>query len=872
MPRRRLRRRSLSKRRPLTVQRLEDRRLLTATPLGATVFDTGEFMLGTVGVVPIFFESDGSIDPQTQNWTPGEIDGMLDKIREGVHWWSETLDALGTVHTLDFVVDDTYAVNPVSTPYEPIDRISNDFQLYAGEFLQSQGYGGSATFEAAVHRFNHDQRLRMGTDWAFSIFVVDASDDPDGQFASGGSFSNAFAFPGGLFFVLPSSRPASTVAHEMGHIFWARDEYPGGGSWTDTRGYYNAQNLNAADNPTPGFVQQPSIMRGGFPLAEAYANRFSPASTLAMIGWQDSNGNGIFDMADVPLALDAVGYYDAEVYHFRGSAAAVPLMNQNSSGPQSDITLNRVSRLEYSLDGGAWITGATPDAQVAELDVAIPISEPFSSIRWRVIDDAIGVTSPIIEASAMEPAISAATITGYAFLDENVSGTRDALESLLAGTVITVRREDGSAIPAGGVAAAELGLGVIGGPIDGISLSGEGLMLDGRVRVATVSAAGDQNVFQAFDLQRQRWISGWSPKATLDAELDQLSGTVTVEFASLGSLGYGRVEAYDHAGHLIARATSQGLQGGEAGSVTVSDPGGQIARIRAFGHAGTEIAVTAIRYGMESTVVTDTGVWAFPNLQDGVYQIDIVPPKVIHQFDQASFVIDVVAGVSPTIVAAASRVTSPRHNAALPWDVNGDGFVTALDALLVINDLARNDARILAEGERTGPDIDVNNDGSVSALDALLVINELSRKSSPGSGEGEDPANQPLTDSTELPLQLATPFSPAGQSGNLADAPNDLVLAHWPAPEPLFWPAPESVLPVVGQIGEAELANDPAGAWRVPESKIPAMWTTASPDRSSVAEKPLPTPGFSRPSSAAIDSGIRGLFPENPELFLKPAL
>ncbi len=46
-------------------------------------------------------------------------------------------------------------------------------------------------------------------------------------------------------------------------MFWARDEYAGGGSSADRRGYYNTQNLNAADNPAQGFVQQPSIMATG---------------------------------------------------------------------------------------------------------------------------------------------------------------------------------------------------------------------------------------------------------------------------------------------------------------------------------------------------------------------------------------------------------------------------------------------------------------------------------------------------------------------------------------------------------------------------------------------------------------------------------
>ena len=69
------------------------------------------------------------------------------------------------------------------------------------------------------------------------------------------------------------------------------------------------------------------------------------------------------------------------------------------------------------------------------------------------------------------------------------------------------------------------------------------------------------------------------------------------------------------------------------------------------------------------------------------------------------------------------------------FDVNGDGQVSALDALIIINDLSRSGDRELVAGIDDGiPDVDVNFDGRVSALDALHVINDLSRQS---NGEAE---------------------------------------------------------------------------------------------------------------------------------------
>lgn len=777
----------MRRRRRLHVQPLEDRRLLAAAPLGATIEDTGEFLLGSVAVTPVLFESDGSRDADTQDWSAAEIDAMLAKIEEGVNWWAETLDTMSTVHSLEFVVDDTYATTPVSTSYEPIDNTSNTFRYYAGDFLEDLGYGDSPSFESAVHRFNHDQRTRLGTDWAFTIFVADASDDPDGQFASGGNFSTAFAYPGGLFIVMPSTRPASTVAHEMGHIFWARDEYPGGGSWTDTRGYYNAQNLNAFDNPTPGFVQQDSIMRAGVPLAEAYVDHVSPASTLAMVGWRDSDGDGIFDVADVPLRLEGVGTFDgaSSTYHFRGAASAVPLRNQNSWGPQSDITLNRISRLQYSLDGGDWVTAATPDTQVAELDISVQLSEPFSEISWRVIDDTTGVTSPAITGTRDAAALGEVRLGGYGFIDGDENGSREATETMLSGTTVTVRHADGAPLFHGSVDPGTLSTGTISDPLPGVTLAAGGRTLDGRVAILESADAGNRQVFHAYDAQRARWIDEWSFKAALNAEFDQPAGEVTIEAIGLDEISYGRIEAYDASGNLLARTTSEELAAGETTQLRVEDPAGRIARIAAFGHAYTSVALGKLHFGTDGTFVTGpSGGWSVDNLAAGSYRVDVVPQRVIHEYDQPTRFVDVTTGSNQPLVFSAERVASPRHNTALGADVNGDGGVAAVDALVVINDLQRNGSRLLGPDETAGPHVDVNDDGAVTALDALKVINELGQL--PAGGEGEAAADsKPESASQSAPDRSVPESKRYGATGSVAKSPvapaaaTDRVMSQW---------------------------------------------------------------------------------------------
>jgi hypothetical protein len=82
-------------------------------------------------------------------------------------------------------------------------------------------------------------------------------------------------------------------------------------------------------------------------------------------------------------------------------------------------------------------------------------------------------------------------------------------------------------------------------------------------------------------------------------------------------------------------------------------------------------------------------------------------------------------------------VVSSWQNVRDPLDVNDDGVIVPLDALLVINDLNANGARELLEPSTGPPYLDVNGDGFVSSIDALLIINYLNFVVGGGEAEGE---------------------------------------------------------------------------------------------------------------------------------------
>jgi VCBS repeat-containing protein len=95
----------------------------------------------------------------------------------------------------------------------------------------------------------------------------------------------------------------------------------------------------------------------------------------------------------------------------------------------------------------------------------------------------------------------------------------------------------------------------------------------------------------------------------------------------------------------------------------------------------------------------------------------------------------------------------PKHNPVSPMDVNDDGVVSPLDALLVINALSTKGARSIIPDEIGAPYLDTSANNQLSPLDALLVVNYLNRTRT--SAEGESPEN---ILSTEL-SRLAYPSS-----------------------------------------------------------------------------------------------------------------
>ncbi len=736
------------RRRILMMESMEARALMASLPFGTTPNDTGEFMLGRIAVTPILLESNGAIDPNVYDWTTQQKADVLANLQQGLDWWKQLLATKSSVHTLDWVIDTTYLDSPVATAYEPIKRTSNDYSRWVPEFLNSVGHNQSSSIDTNIREFNDAQRTKLNTDWSFSVFIVNS--DSDDLFATGGSFSRAFAFAGGLYFVTPSNRPATTYAHESGHMFWARDEYPGGGNYVQRRGYYDSQNLNAVDlNPTPNFQQQLSIMSAGVTLDAAYTSLVTSQATLAQIGWQDSDSDGIFDVLDVPLEMNGVGRFDAlsNEYRFQGSAKAKSLPNRNSSGLQNDITLNKVGRIEYRLNNAAsWTTLISPNDYVANLDLHIPIpSGTVGIIEIRAIDPRTGITSGTFQGSLTGfDATPSSGLNGFVWFDTTNDGQRQLNELGLAGWTVQIVNASGNLVDFQTKVEPDLlPLGdVTTNAFAGVTLRSVGLNADGSLAVTTDSrATTGANVFVPRMPFSSTNFEGWrDDDQNLEARFANLQSSVSVDVFGLGADSYARLEAYTSAGQLLERVESTALANGQKATLQLNRSTADISYVVVKAHLGTRIGIDNLRFGAASETVTGSaGEYRLPGLTDGTYNVKVTPPTNFIGTTPATGTqsASVTVGQSTTHVDFGFSWTgSPWQNPRLNVDVNNDGDVTPIDVLQVINALSRiGTVSLVGSSIPTAPYIDVNGSQTLEPIDVLVVINYLARQSRNVSGE-----------------------------------------------------------------------------------------------------------------------------------------
>ncbi len=315
--------------------------------------ETSEYAIGSYSVGVIFPESNGTIDPNTEDWTNEEIEQVMTRIQYALDNWT----SMNSNASVSFTVE-THVRVPTS--YEPISRTHSEDYLWIDETMSYLGYKNRST-RYQTEDYVNDLRRRFNTDWGFIIFVVDASNDANGLFGDGWrAWATGFVTTSRIFLVvsvktvdLPRNLEF-TVGHEMGHIFWASDEYNGVKQYL---GYLNVSDIDASgcimDTLSTWTISgEPNGLNG----------------TWGQIGWRDSNGNGVPDIVDTPQLVYLNRYERVgNRITITGVATVIPTQNKNPMGSQKNITINRVQSVQFQLDNDDWQNASMVPTTVRKL-------------------------------------------------------------------------------------------------------------------------------------------------------------------------------------------------------------------------------------------------------------------------------------------------------------------------------------------------------------------------------------------------------------------------------------------------------------------------------------------------------------------------
>ena len=265
------------------------------------IHQNSEFMLGSILVNVIFPESQAG----TENWTDDEIAEVIQFITRGCgDFVQHTLwTDLGPSFTINY---EDYRRIPVSN--EPIEvGIAMD-TIWISEALDNLGYPGDSHL-LQVHDLNNDTRGEFGTEWVFTAFVVDASENECWAVRD----MIAYSWFGGPFMVIPyptceygdSLGFSHFFVKEMCHIFWAMNEDAGSAvSCLETSGYIPILNRNSRTGERVCAPYVPCIMNDD-PFGNSWPGGYIPVCnyTMAQVGFTDNTGNKIPDIYEVrPVA------------------------------------------------------------------------------------------------------------------------------------------------------------------------------------------------------------------------------------------------------------------------------------------------------------------------------------------------------------------------------------------------------------------------------------------------------------------------------------------------------------------------------------------------------------------------------------------
>jgi hypothetical protein len=352
--------------------------------------ETAAFAAGRVAVGVVFLESDGSKMTSTEDWSDARKDAVLAKIQNALDWWNARSPD-GSLELFMPAAGTYGAPQTLQTGYEPIRmsirqgwegrRVLSD-AAWRWQAMGKLGFAHDAVDDQPYPETRYADRLRSrnGADWAFVLYVVDSLQDHDGMFRNKVVAYTADLF--GPYCMLTYDNDGygfanfdAVLAHEMGHVFGALDEYaPPASGYPSTgnlrSGYLGVLNGNAVSGGNGG--ARACIMLGSNSTLNAFAGGDLCRWTVGQTGLRDSDADTRPDVVDTRPA------FSTRLESTNGTTGAVTLGGTVTERPRKrgristgvyfrhDISIKVPHAARYRVDGGAWQPLAATDGAYGE--------------------------------------------------------------------------------------------------------------------------------------------------------------------------------------------------------------------------------------------------------------------------------------------------------------------------------------------------------------------------------------------------------------------------------------------------------------------------------------------------------------------------
>lgn len=360
-------------------------------PFGAdSIHDTSEYALGSFTHNIIFIQDDqlrnlddsehpkvSASDCVTINcgqvyWTGSMISTRKQRITDAASFWnSESLNrhhpAAQFTITTNFINDEYN--NGDAFTIDDIGDGSSSIGFLDALSLINTDYGTYSSFQTGTRHLNDDIRRSLGTHWAVTTFVKPY-------------YGRATASMNGPYTKGYEDDPSWTYAHELGHIFGAKDEY--GSHETDERsGYLYSYNTNAAYLPGGTELNPNSVSA----IMKTHGSYFISDGAIDAIGWRDTDDDTIPDILDTfpTISVDtsgnlpSVGFFQAQI-----DATVTPLPSPDPY--EDDFTINTLTSAQYRVDGGSWTDLLPIDSVFGDYVEHLQLETVISPLGDHLID------------------------------------------------------------------------------------------------------------------------------------------------------------------------------------------------------------------------------------------------------------------------------------------------------------------------------------------------------------------------------------------------------------------------------------------------------------------------------------------------------